>query len=162
MQHRGSETAQIIPFAYQRLPSTKQSSWNLSNIIIFQTIYPLEQKRDGRQQADRLHRKAEIIPLRCQKGPSLNSHLGILHTSSSKPCPLEQKLDERCKAKYILNGSNSSFPISKKGHALVIHLKILQTTYFVIIYSLQCSRLSEIVAIPGHTHLFFAEAHLIN
>ena len=51
----------------------------------------------------------------------------------------------------------------KEGHALVvIHLKILQTTYFVIISSLQCSGLSEIVAMPGHTHLFFAEAHLVN
>ena len=50
----------------------------------------------------------------------------------------------------------------KEGHALVIHLKIFQTTYFVIIYSLQCSRLSEIVAIPGYTRLFFAEDHLVN
>ena len=50
----------------------------------------------------------------------------------------------------------------KEGHVLVIHLKILQTIYFVIIYSLPCSWLSEIVAIPGHTHLFFAEAHLVN
>ena len=39
---------------------------------------------------------------------------------------------------------------------------MLQTTYFVIICSLQCCRLSEIVAIPGHTRLFFAEAHLVN
>ena len=44
----------------------------------------------------------------------------------------------------------------------MIHLEILQTTYFVIICSLQCSRLSEIVAIPGHNHLFFAEAHLVD
>ena len=28
-------TAKIIPFAYQRLPSTEQPSWNSSNIIIF-------------------------------------------------------------------------------------------------------------------------------
>ena len=35
----------------------------------------------------------------------------------------------------------------KEGHALVIHLEILQITYFVIICSLQCCRLSEIVAI---------------
>ena len=86
MQHRGSETAKIIPFAYQRLPSTKQPSWNSSNIIIFQTIYPLEQKLDVTQQADRLHRQAEIIPLRSQRGQALNSHLRILQpTSSSKP-----------------------------------------------------------------------------
>ena len=31
-----------------------------------------------------------------------------------------------------------------------------------IICSLQCCPLSEIVAIPGHTHLFFAKAHLVN
>ena len=57
-QHGDSEVAKIISFAYQRLPSTKQPSWYPLNIIIFQTIYPLEQKLDGRQQADRLHRKA--------------------------------------------------------------------------------------------------------
>ena len=50
----------------------------------------------------------------------------------------------------------------KEGHALVIHLEIFQTTHLVIICSLQCCRLSEIVAIPGHTHNFFAEAHLVN
>ena len=31
-----------------------------------------------------------------------------------------------------------------------------------IICSLQCCRLSEIVAIPGHTDLYFAEDHLVN
>ena len=31
-----------------------------------------------------------------------------------------------------------------------------------IINSLQCSGLSEIVAMPGLTHFFFAEAHLFN
>ena len=51
-----SEIPKTIQFAYQRLLSTKQTSWNSSNIIIFQTIYPLEQKLDWRQQADRLHR----------------------------------------------------------------------------------------------------------
>ena len=50
----------------------------------------------------------------------------------------------------------------KEGHALFIHLEILQTTYFMIICFLQCCLLSEIVAIPGHTHLFFAEAHFVN
>ena len=63
LEHRDSEIAKISAFAYQRLPSTKQPSLISSNIIIFQTIYPLEQKLDGRQQTDRLHRKAEIIPL---------------------------------------------------------------------------------------------------
>ena len=46
-QHGDSEIAETIPISYQRLPSTKQLSWNSSNIIIFQTIYPLKQKRDG-------------------------------------------------------------------------------------------------------------------
>ena len=54
------------------------------------------------------------------------------------------------------------FSVIKEGHALVIHLEILQTTYFVIICSLQCCRLSEIVAIPSHTYLFFAKDHLVN
>ena len=38
MQHRVSETAKIIPFAYQRLPSTKQPSWNSSNTIFKKLI----------------------------------------------------------------------------------------------------------------------------
>ena len=86
--------------AYQRLPSTKQPSYNSSNIIIFQTIYPLEQKLDGRQQADRLHRKAVIIPLRCQRGsiieqPTWNSsNIIIFQTIYS----LEQELDGRQQA----------------------------------------------------------------
>ena len=46
-QHGDSEIAETIPILYQRLPSTKQPSWNSSNIIIFQNIYPLEQKLDG-------------------------------------------------------------------------------------------------------------------
>ena len=88
MQNRGSETAEIMPFAYERLPSTKQPSWNSLNIIIFQIIYSLEQKLDGRQQADRLHTKAEIIPLRCHRGsiieqPSWNSSNIIFQTMSS-------------------------------------------------------------------------------
>ena len=47
LQHGDSEIAIIIPFAYQRMPSTKQPFWN-SSINIFQTIYPLEQKFDRR------------------------------------------------------------------------------------------------------------------
>ena len=87
-QHGDSEVAKIMPFAYERLTSTKQPFWNSSNIIIFQTIYSLEQKLDGRQQADRLHRKAEIIPLRCHRGsiieqPSWNSSNIIFQTMSS-------------------------------------------------------------------------------
>ena len=95
MKHRDSEEAKIIPFAYERLYSTKQPSWNSSNIIIFQTIYRIEQKLDGRQQEDRLHIKAEIIQLRCQIGSSIeqqswnSSHI-IFQTMS-----FEQKLDER-------------------------------------------------------------------
>ena len=50
----------------------------------------------------------------------------------------------------------------KDGQTLISHLEILQTTSFFIICSLQQRRLSEIVAIPGHTHLFFALAYLFN
>ena len=46
-QHGDLEIVKIIPFAYQRLPSTKQLSWN-SSTNTFQTIYPLEQKLGGR------------------------------------------------------------------------------------------------------------------
>ena len=98
-EHGDSEIAEIIAFAYRRLPSTKQPSWIHSNIIIFQTIYLLEQKLDRRQQTDRLHKKAEIIPLRCQRGssnkqPSSNS----LNYTFQTICPLEQKLDRRRQA----------------------------------------------------------------
>ena len=99
-QYGDSEIAKIIPFAYQRLPSTQQPSWISSNIIIFQTIYPLEQKLDGRQQTDRLHRKAEIIPLRCQRGPSNKQPSWNSSTYTFQTiCTLEQKLDERRQAK---------------------------------------------------------------
>ena len=106
-QHRDSEVAKIIPFAYERLPSTKQPSWNSSNIIIFQTIYPLKQKLDGRQQADRLHRKAKIIPLRCQRGSSIeqrswiSSNIIFIQTIY----PLEQKLDGRLLSTWRLRNS---------------------------------------------------------
>ena len=50
-QHGDSEIAKIIPFAYKRLSSTKQAFWNSSTSIFFQTIYPLEQKLDGRLHA---------------------------------------------------------------------------------------------------------------
>ena len=107
IQHGDSETAKIIPFACQRLPSSKQPSWNSSNIIIFQTIYALEQKLDGRQQADRLHRKAEFIPLRCQRGssikqPSWNSSTNI---SFQTVYPLEHKFDGRLLATWRLRNS---------------------------------------------------------
>ena len=99
-QHGDSEVAKCIPFAYRRFPSTQQPSLNSSNIIIFQTIHPLAQTLDGRQQADRLHRKAEIIPLRCSRGssnelPSWNCSNIIFQTIYS----LEHKLDERRQAK---------------------------------------------------------------
>ena len=167
------------------MPNTIQPSWNSSTNIFFQTIYrleqklqgrlhatwglrssktmyPFEQKLDGRQQADRLHRKAEINPFRCQRGssieqPSWNSSNIIYQTMSSWAeawWETPGKINYEWLEQFILD--------IKEGHALVIHLKILQTTYFVIIYSLQCSRLSVIVAIPGHTHLFFAEDHLVN
>ena len=45
------------------------------------------------------------------------------------------------------------FIYQRRVHAVVIHLEILQTTSFVVKCSLQYCRLSEIVAIPGHTHL---------
>ena len=44
-QHGYSEIANIIPFAYQRLPSTKLPSWN-SSTNIFKPIFSLEQKID--------------------------------------------------------------------------------------------------------------------
>ena len=88
-QHGDSEIANIIRVAYQRLPSTKQPSWNSSNIIAFQTIYPLEQKLDGRKQSDRLPEMLKSFHFDVKEGPALNSHLGILQTSSSsKPCVL--------------------------------------------------------------------------
>ena len=107
MQHEDSETAKIIPFAYQRLPSTKQPSWNSSNIIIFQTIYPLEEKLDGRQQEDMLHRKAEFNPLRSQRGsrikqPSWNSSNNIFFQTIYL---LKHKLDGRLLATWRLRNS---------------------------------------------------------
>ena len=50
---------------------------NSSNIVI-QTIFPLEQKFYRRQQTDKIHRKSEIIPLRCQRGSSIKQHHEIL------------------------------------------------------------------------------------
>ena len=50
-QHGDSEVAKIMPFAYERLPSTNQPFWNSSTIIFFQTIYPLNEKLDGRLRA---------------------------------------------------------------------------------------------------------------
>ena len=50
-QHGDSEVAKIMPFAYERLTSTKQPFWNSSTIIFFQTIYPLNEKLDGRLHA---------------------------------------------------------------------------------------------------------------
>ena len=63
-QHGDSDIAETIPISYQRLPSTEQPPWNSSNIIIFQTIYPLEQKlvAGGRQLV--YTEKPKTIPLR--------------------------------------------------------------------------------------------------
>ena len=41
-------------------------------------------------------------------------------------------------------------------------MKFFKQHILLIICSLQCHWLSEIVAIPGHTHLFVAPAHLVN
>ena len=93
----------------------------------------------------------------------MNSHLGILQTSSSKPYVLfSRNLMRDARQNKFRMAQKVFFSDIKEGHALVIHLEILQTTYFVIICSLQCCRLSEIVAIPGHTDLYFAKAHLVN
>ena len=171
-QHEDSEIAKIIPFAYQRLPSTKQpswnssdqhlhsnyisswaeNSWNSSNIIIFQTIYPLEQELGERQQADRVHRKAEIIPLRCQRvssieQPSCNSSNIIFQTI----CPLERKSWWEMPGKINPEWLKQFFSDIKEGHSLVIHLEILQTTYFVIIrpyIAAGCLRLWQFLVIP--------------
>ena len=43
--------------------------------------------------------KLKSFHLDVKEAPALNSHLGILQTSSTKPCPPEQKLDERRQAK---------------------------------------------------------------
>ena len=51
------------------------------------------------------------------------------------------------------------FSVIKEGHSLVIHLEILQTTYFVIIrpYSAAgCLRLWQFLV------MFFVAAHLVN
>ena len=48
----------------------------------------------------------------------------------------------------------------KDGQTLINHLEILQTSSL-IICSLQHLPVSEIVETPGHTHLFFAPAHLV-
>ena len=56
--------ATTTPSTHRRWSCTKQPSWNYSNIIVFQTIYPLEQKLDGRQQEGTLHTlNAKVIPL---------------------------------------------------------------------------------------------------
>ena len=160
-QHRDTEVAKIIPFAYERLPCTKQLSLNSSNIIIFQTIHPLEQKLDGRQQAERLHRKAEIIPLRCQRGssieqPSWNSSNIIFQTMSSWAETWWETL-----GKINSEWLEQFFIDIKEGHALVIHLKILQTTYlwlYIPYSAMGCLRLWQCLVLPT----FFAEAHLVN
>ena len=106
MQHGDSEVAKIIPFAYQKLPSTKQPSWNSSNIIIFKPIYALEQLPDRRHHARYGLRINKIFsftnrtwprteqPSCCYlnnsssfelDGHALNSLHGIFQITSSKP-----------------------------------------------------------------------------
>ena len=82
----------------------------------------------------------------------MNSHLGILQKSSSKPYVLLSRNLMREARQINSELLELFFSDIKEGHALVIHLEIFQTTHLVIISSLQCCRLSEIVAIPGHTH----------
>ena len=82
----------------------------------------------------------------------MNSHLGILQKSSSKPYVLLSRNLTREARQINSELLELFFSDIKEGHALVIHLEIFQTTHLVIICSLQCCRLSEIVAIPGHTH----------
>ena len=82
----------------------------------------------------------------------MNSHLGILQKSFSKPYVLLSRNLMREARQINSELLELFFSDIKEGHALVIHLEILQTTHLVIICSLQCCRLSEIVAIPGHTH----------
>ena len=82
----------------------------------------------------------------------MNSHLGILQKSSSKPYVLLSRNLMREARQINSELLELFFSDIKEGHALVIHLEIFQTTHLVIICSLQCCRLSEIVAIPGHTH----------
>ena len=106
----------------------KQPFWNSSNIIKFQTIYPLKQTLDGRQQADRFHRKAEIIPLRCQRGSSIEQLSWNSSTSFSKPCPLEQKLDGRQQADRLHRKAEIIQLRCQRGTALNSHLGILQTS----------------------------------
>ena len=85
-QHGDSETAKIIPFAYQRLPSTKQPFWNSSTDIFFQTSYPFEQKLDGRLHATLRLRNLKSSHLHIKDCLAINNYFGILQpTSSSKP-----------------------------------------------------------------------------
>ena len=82
----------------------------------------------------------------------MNSHLGILKKSSSNPYVLLSRNLMREARQINSELLELFFSDIKEGHALVIHLEIFQTTHLVIICSLQCCRLSEIVAIPCHTH----------
>ena len=50
-RHIGYTKKNFIPLRSQRGSNIKQVSWNSSNNIIFQTIYPLEQKLHGRLRA---------------------------------------------------------------------------------------------------------------
>ena len=100
-QHGDSEIAIIIPFAYKRLPSAKQTFWNSSTNILYLTIYPLEQKLGGRLHAtwrlrSSLNHLFCISKLPGTEQPSWNSSNIIIFQTIY---PLEQKLDGRQQAR---------------------------------------------------------------
>ena len=113
--------------------------------IVFQTINPLEQKLARRQQADRLNRSwnhSIKMSNRVQHWTAIleffKHHLPN-HLSSWAETWWERS------GKINSEWLEQFFSYIKEWHPLVIHLENLQTTYFVVICSLQCCRLSEIV-----------------
>ena len=109
----------------------------LQNILnslnnIFQTIYPLEQKLDGRRQADRILRNAVIITFRYQRWPrtkqpspySSNKHLLSNHIFSWA------ETDWMLQADRILITAESFHPDVNGGPVLNSHHELLQTASF--------------------------------
>ena len=107
--------------------------------IVFQTIFPLEQKFHWRQQADKIHRKSEIIPLRCQKGPGIKLPSWNFSTTSSNHISLwaENWL------KTSGNIETQKWLKSFHCRALYRHLGILQTSSSSKPYILQRRNLIE-------------------
>ena len=69
LRHHGdSEIIKFTQFTHQRLPCSKQPSCNFSSNI-FQTIYPLEQKLDGRLMAIWRLRNSKNHPIHTSKMP---------------------------------------------------------------------------------------------